>query len=461
MVDGKQEVARMLYRKFYDELVKWYHQEKKLALLIDGARQIGKTTLVRQFAKDYYGDHFVEINFINTPSAKEIFAGDLSVDGIISKLTLFLRRSLVPHKTLIFFDEVQECPEVRTAIKFLVDDGRFDYIESGSLLGINYREIKSYAVGYEEIRTMYPMDFEEFAIANGIQQSTFEMLKDCYERRVPVDEFVHKQMMQLFTYYVIIGGMPAAVQEFVNSKDMGRVVGIQSDILKLYRKDITKYAATGKEKITLIFDTIPAELNAKNKRFMLSDLAKTARMERYESCFNWLTDAGIALPCYNLTEPKQPVAINRQHNLFKFYLADTGLLCAMCSDDVQYQIVNGNYAINEGSIMENMFAQQLKSNGFTLYYFDKQKVGEVDFVVEQHAELVPVEIKSGKDHRSHRALDHLMAVNEYKLKESFVFCPGNVEAEGKIVYLPLYMIMFFQKENMLNKIVFESVADHL
>ena len=451
----------MLYRKFYDELVKWHKQEKKLALLIDGARQIGKTTLIRKFAKDCYGDNFVEINFINTPSAKEIFAGDISVDAIISKLTLFLRRPLTPHKTLIFFDEVQECLEVRTAIKFLVDDGRFDYIESGSLLGINYKEIKSYAVGYEENRTMYPMDFEEFAIANGIQRSTFDLLKDCYEKRVPVDEFVHKQMMQLFTYYVIIGGMPAVVQEFVNSKDMGRVVGIQSDILKLYRKDITKYATTGKEKITLIFDTIPAELNAKNKRFMLSDLAKSARMERYESCFNWLTDAGIALPCYNLAEPKQPVAINKQHNLFKFYMADTGLLCAMCSGDVQYQIVNGNYGINEGSIMENMFAQQLKSNGFNLYYFDKQKVGEVDFIVEQHAELVPVEIKSGKDYKSHRALDNLLAVDEYKLKESLVFCIGNIEAEDKVVYLPLYMIMFFKKENMLNKIVFENISKSL
>ena len=451
----------MLYRKFYDELIKWYNQEKKLALLIDGARQIGKTTIIRQFAKDYYGDNFVEINFINTPSAKEIFVGDLSVDVIISKLTLFLRRSLTPHKTLIFFDEVQECLEVRTAIKFLVDDGRFDYIESGSLLGINYNEIKSYAVGYEENRTMYPMDFEEFAIANGIQQSTFDMLKDCYERRIPVDEFVHKQMMQLFTYYVIIGGMPAAVQEFVNSKDMGRVVGMQSDILKLYRKDITKYATTGKEKITLIFDTIPAELNAKNKRFMLSDLAKSARMDRYESCFNWLTDASIALPCYNLAEPKQPVAINKQHNLFKFYMADTGLLCAMCSGDVQYQIVNGNYGINEGSIMENMFAQQLKSNGFNLYYFDKQKVGEVDFIVEQHAELVPVEIKSGKDYKSHRALNNLLAVDEYKLKDSLVFCVGNIETKDKVVYLPLYMIMFFKKENMLNKIVFNNVAGGL
>lgn len=451
----------MLYRKFYDELVEWHKQEKKLAMLIDGARQIGKTTLIRQFAKDCYGDNFVEINFINTPSAMDIFKGDISVDGIISKLTLFLRRPLEPHKTLIFLDEVQECPEVRTAIKFLVDDGRFDYIESGSLLGINYKEIKSYAVGYEEIRKMYPMDFDEFAIANGIQKSTLDMLKDCYNRRVPVDEFVHKQMMQLFTYYIIIGGMPAVVQEFVNSKDMGRVVGIQEDILQLYRKDITKYAMTGKEKITLIFDTIPAELNAKNKRFMLSDLAKSARMERYESCFNWLTDAGVALPCYNLAEPKQPVEINKQHNLFKFFLADTGLLCAMCSGDVQYQIVNGEYGINQGSIMENMFAQQLKSNGFTLYYFDKQRVGEVDFIVEQHAELVPVEIKSGKDYKSHRALNNLLAVDEYKLKESLVFCTGNVEVEDRVVYLPLYMIMFFKKENMLNKIVFNNVADNL
>lgn len=451
----------MLYRKFYDELVRWYKQDKKLAMLIDGARQIGKTTLIRQFAKDYYGDNFVEINFINTPSAMDIFKGDISVDGIISKLTLFLRRSLEPHKTLVFLDEVQECPEVRTAIKFLVDDGRFDYIESGSLLGINYKEIKSYAVGYEEIRQMYPMDFEEFAIANGIQQSTLDMLKDCYERRVPVDEFVHKQMMQLFTYYVIIGGMPAVVQEFVNSKDMGRVVGTQEDILQLYRKDITKYATTGKEKITLIFDTIPAELNAKNKRFMLSDLAKSARMERYESCFNWLTDAGVALTCYNLAEPKQPVEINKQHNLFKFFLADTGLLCAMCSGDVQYQIVNGEYGINQGSIMENMFAQQLKSNCFTLYYFDKQRVGEVDFIVEQHAGLVPVEVKSGKDYKSHRALNNLLAMEEYKLKESLVFCIGNVEVEDNVVYLPLYMIMFFKKENMLNKIVFKDMSKGL
>ena len=449
----------MLYRKIYEVLKEWYAREKKLALLIDGARQIGKTTLVRRFGREYYGENFVEINFIDTPSAKEIFKGDISVEGIVSKLTLFLRRPLVSHKTLVFFDEVQECLEVRTAIKFLVDDGRFDYIESGSLLGINYKEVKSYAVGYEEIHTMYPMDFEEFAVACGVQADTFSLLESCYRYRTSVDEFIHKRMTQLFTYYMIIGGMPAAVQEFVNSRDMGAVVRIQSDILKLYRKDITKYATEGKEKIARIFDTLPAELNAKNKRFMLSDLAKTARMERYESCFNWLTDAGIALPCYNLTEVKQPVEINKQHNLFKFFMADTGLLCAMCSGDVQYQIVNGDYGINQGSIMENMFAQQLKSNGFALYYYDKNKVGEVDFVVEQHAALVPVEIKSGKDYKTHKALDNLLSIKEYKLNEAFVFCTGNIESIGKIVYLPLYMIMFFKKETMFDKIRFEVWND--
>ncbi len=448
----------MLFRKFSATLESWYNQDKKHALLIQGARQIGKTTIIREFGKKFYGNNFVEVNFVNTPSAKDVFKGDISIDGIISKLTLFLKRSLIPGKTLIFFDEVQECPQIRTAIKFLVEDGRFDYIESGSLLGLNYREIISYAVGFEDIYTMYPMDFEEFAIANGVQKSTFNTLQHCYENKLPVDEFIHKQMLQLFTYYTIIGGMPAAVQEYVNSKDMGRVLDIQSNILRLYRLDITKYATNGKEKITHIFDTLPAELNAKNKRFMLTDLAKSARMERYESCFNWLTDAGIALPCFNLTEVKQPIEINKQHNLFKFYFADTGLLCAMCSGDVQYQIVNGHYNINEGSIMENMFAEQLKSNSFALYYYDKIKVGEIDFIVEQNADLIPVEIKSGKDYKSHKALDNLLAIKEFSIKEAKVFCTGNIEVKDNITYYPFYMIMFFQKQNMANKIIFEDIS---
>ncbi len=443
----------MLYRNFIKTLENWKNQEKKKALLIDGARQIGKTTLIREFGKTHY-DNFVEINFINTPSAKAIFSGDYSADEIISRLTVFLKKSLTPYQTLVFFDEVQECPAVRTAIKFLVEDGRFDYIESGSLLGINYKTIESYAVGFEEIHTMYPMNFEEFILATGIQKETINQLYQAYQNKMPVDPFIHEQMLRLFTYYTVIGGMPACVQEFVNSKDMGKVYEIQTSILQLYRKDILKYAKNNEDKITKIFDTIPAELNEKNKRFMLTDLAKTARMERYESCFNWLTDAGVALPCYNLVEPKSPVEINKQHNLFKFFMGDTGLLCAMCSGDIQYQIVTGNYTINEGSIIENMFAQQLLSNGFRLFYYDKQKYGELDFIMEQHGELIPVEIKSGNDYKSHKALNNVLSVPEFGLKQAVVFSKGNIEQVQNVTYYPFYMIMFFKKERMFDKIQF-------
>ncbi|MDO5847491.1 MAG: AAA family ATPase [Methanocorpusculum sp.] len=446
----------MLYRKFSTYLEEWSELEEKPALLIEGARQIGKTTLIREFAKNKYGKNFAEINFITTPSAKKIFEGDINAEEILSKLSLFLKKTFVPHKTLIFFDEVQECPAVRTAIKFLVEDGRFDYIESGSLLGINYGEITSYAVGFEDIQMMYPMDFEEFAIAAGVPADTFPLLKECYDAEKPVDSFIHQQMLRLFTTYMIVGGMPAAVQEYVSSKDMGKIAGIQSAILKLYRKDIIRYAGDDKAKITNIFDTIPAELNAKNKRFKLSDLSRSARMERYESCFNWLTDAGIGLPCFNLSEVKQPLEINMRRNLFKYFFCDTGLLCALCSGDVQFQIMSGNYWINEGSIVENLIAQQLLGNGFALYYYDKKGMGEVDFVAAQHTELIPVEVKSGEDYHAHRALDNLLSNEEFALNRAIVFSRGNVETAGKITYLPLYMVMFFKKETMMDKIRFSD-----
>lgn len=442
----------MIYRKFEAYLNEWYKKEKKLALLIDGARQIGKTTLIREFAKKYYGENFVEINFIDTPSAKDIFNGDFSAQSIIDKISLYTMKPLVPHKTLIFFDEVQECLAVRTAIKFLVDDGRFDYIESGSLLGIAFQEVKSYAVGYEEIKTMYPIDFEEFAIANGTPKEILDKLESSYNNGVPVDTYIHEKMLKLYAYYLIIGGMPAVVQEYLDTKDMIKVVNSQQAIIQLYKKDISKYNSRQQGKLQSIFECIPSELNDKNKRFILTDIAKSARMERYESGFNWLNDAGVTLPCYNIAEVKQPIAINTNRNLFKLFLNDTGLLCAMCSSDIQYQIVNGNLEINNGSILENAIAKDLKSNGFNLYYIDSKKFGEVDFIVEQNSKLLPVEVKSGKDYKTHRALNSLLKIDEYKLDEGIVFCNGNVEIAGKIKYLPLYMIMYLKKDTRLSEI---------
>ena len=447
----------MLYRKFSEYLEKWFNNKNKKALYVDGARQIGKTTLIREFARTHYVEPIVEINFITTPSAKNIFKGDLNAQDLIDKISLFANRNLVPHKTLIFFDEVQECNEVRTAIKFLVEDGRFDYIESGSLLGVTYADIKSYAVGYEEIKTMYPLDFEEFVIANGIPQTILDKLEDCYKNKKAVDEFIHKKMLKLFSYYIIIGGMPEVVQEYVNNKNVYNIINNQKAILELYKLDISKYDKTNKGKIQTIFNAIPVELDNKNKRFVLTDLRKTARMERYERGFNWLIDAGVAHACYNISAVKQPIAINEQRNLFKLYLNDSGLLCAMCSKDIQYQIINDNLEINSGSILENVVATNLKSNGFDLYYYDKIKVGEVDFILEQNSELIPFEVKSGKDYKVHKALNNLLNVKEFNLKNSIVLCKGNVEVDDKVTYLPLYMLMFIRKDTRLDEVNFEPI----
>ena len=229
-----------MYRKAEEKLKQWKANKKKKSLLITGPRQVGKTYIVRKFAKENY-KHFVEINFITTPSAADIFAGDLNADTIIMNLTAFIGMPLEKGKTLIFLDEIQECPNARTAIKFLVDDGRFDYIESGSLLGVQYKQVPSYPVGYEEILQMYPMDFKEFCIANGVQQSTFDYSQNCFEKHESVTDSVHQKMINLFKYYIVVGGMPDVVQRFIDTHDMGQVINIQRDIIAQYRQDISKY----------------------------------------------------------------------------------------------------------------------------------------------------------------------------------------------------------------------------
>ncbi len=448
-----------MFRKAENVLKKWKENSNKKALLITGARQIGKTYLVRQFGKTYY-ENFIEINFITTPTAVNIFSGDLNADTIIMNLTAFLGQNLIPSKTLIFLDEIQECPNARTAIKFLVEDGRFDYIESGSLLGVNYKPVPSYPVGYEEILQMYPMDFEEFCIANGIQSQTIEYLKKCYLENQPTTDSIHKTMLDLFKYYIIVGGMPAVVQAFVNSHNIGQVISIQKDILAQYRQDISKYTVENKTKVNNIFDQIPAQLDDKNRRFKLATIDKKARLREYEDAFMWLQDAGVALSCYNLTEPKIPLKINEQSRLFKLFMSDCGLLCAMGLENVQFDILQNNMSVNMGSILENVFAQQLKSNGFSLRYFNKRGVGELDFVIQCGNQIIPVEIKSGKDYKAHKALNNALNVTSWNLKKGIVFCMGNVEENEHVIYLPWYMVMFFKQMSLDNlKVDFNLFLD--
>ena len=442
-----------LKRSAYSDFTAWKNDADHGALLVTGARQVGKTFLIREFAKESY-KVTLEINFVETPSAKAIFEGDLDADTLIANLTAFSGVALEPGETLVFLDEIQECPQARTAIKFLVDDGRFDYIESGSLLGVLYGQVPSLPVGYERIVRMFPLSLEEFFAANGVQPDVLDSTRLCCEEGRPVPTVAHERLLRLFRLYLAIGGMPSAVKEFTETSDLARVLQVQRDILMLYRQDIAKYAPN-KAHVHAIFDSMPAELDKKNKRFKLSDLSKTARMERYESDFMWLVDAGVALPCYNATAPLTPLEVNAQRNLFKLFLCDVGLLSAASVGSVQFDLVSGNVSINWGSFLENAIAQQLTANGFDLFYYDKSKIGEVDFLLQRGSKVIPLEAKSGSDCEKHAALDNLMAVSEWSLDEAVVICRDNVKQSGSVTYLPWYSIAFLKQEALPGSFIVE------
>lgn len=265
----------MFRRKAYDRLMEWKNQKNKKALCIIGARQIGKTTLIREFGKRNY-ENFVEINFVEDERAAQIFSCGLNAEDVITNLTAYVRKPMEVGKTLVLFDEIQNCPNVRTAIKFLVQDGRFDYIESGSLLGVKFKEVKSYPVGFEDIYRMYPMDFEEYLWANGVQESTVDYLKKCFDELSPISEAVHNTMNKLFYSYIVVGGMPEAVQIFTDTHDIGRVIAFQHEILEQYRLDISQYSEeSSKIKIKAIFDSIPSQLNEKTDVFISIPLIRT------------------------------------------------------------------------------------------------------------------------------------------------------------------------------------------
>lgn len=337
-----------------------------------------------------------------------------------------------------------------------MEDGRFDYIESGSLFGVRYKDVTSYPVGFEQILPMYPLDFEEYLWANGIQNHILQYLKSCYDKKEKVSETVHETLCKLFYSYLVVGGMPETVQIYVDTHDIAKVVLNQRSILDLYRLDIAKYATENEKiKIKAIFDSIPAQLNEKNRRFKLNSINASARHIRYEDSFNWLADAGVALPCYNVTEPQAPLQLSEKRNLFKLYMNDVGLLCASCMENIQFDLLMGNVDVNMGSILENAFAQNLKSNGFELHYYDSKKIGELDFVLQKglHTELV--EIKSGNDFKKHLAMDHAMKVEQWKFEKNIVFSKSNVVEEGEILYLPWYMILFYKQEREPEKMIYE------
>ncbi len=432
----------MLKRKI-DDYIRHYYDTSRNALLIAGARQVGKTFSIRNFGKSFKS--FIEINFVENPGAVEVFKEAKSSADVLLRLSAITTIPLIKGETLIFFDEVQECPEVVTFIKFLVDEGSYRYILSGSLLGVELKDLRSEPVGYMGVKDMYPLDFEEFIRGIGVAANVIAALREAWETRIPVDEFIHSKMMELFRLYLVVGGMPAAVSKYIESNNLQEVMAVQHDIIRLYKRDIARYDPDRKLYIEEIFNLIPPELNAANKRFILKRLNENAKFERYQNSFLWLKDAGVALPVYNVEEPKIPLLLARSRNLFKLFQSDVGLLAAQYSEGIQLRIIKGDKDINFGSIYENAVAQELIAHGLVPYYYNSKKRGELDFVVESGGKVLPIEVKSGKSYEIHRALSNILDCGEYDLPEAVVLCNDNLRVDGKVVYAPVYLAMFLEK----------------
>jgi len=410
------------------------------ALLLTGARQTGKTYAIRKYAKDH-GLQLVEMNFVLQPETIDIPRGAVNVQELLLRISAYANHPLEPGKTLIFFDEVQAYQDIMTWVKALVEDGRYRYALSGSLLGLELN-VRSLPVGYMSEYQMFPLDFEEFIRNIGVTDEVLDAVRSAWNQRKPVDAYIHEKLMRLFNLYLIVGGMPAAVQQYVDTNDLQRVIQEQKAILAFYKKDIANYDPENKLYINDVFDLIPSELNAKNKRFILKRLNEHIKFSRHENSFVWLRDADMALPVYNVEEPRVPLKLNELRNLFKLFQNDVGLLASQYVNGIQLQILQGNVCINNGAIYENAVAQELHAHGWKLYYFNSKKQGEVDFLLENDSEIIPLEVKSGKDYQRHVALKNILSNEEYAIERAIVLCNENIKEDGNILYTPVYMTMF-------------------
>ncbi len=444
-------------RKVYEKLVQWKRNSNgKTAILIDGARRVGKSYIVEKFAKENYKSYIViDFNKVSN-EVKDLFEHYLNdMDNLFLYLSNYFNVTLYQRESLIVFDEVQLYPKARSAIKYLVEDGRYDYIETGSLMSIK-KNVKDILIPSEEQHIeMHPMDFEEFlwALEN---DSLMELIKKSYEDRKPLGQALHRKVMDYFRQYMIVGGMPQAVQEYVNTKDFNKVDQIKRNILNLYRQDIGKHAEGYNLKVESIFDEIPAQLQKHEKKFKLSSISKDARFRDYEDAMFWLKDAMIMNPCYNSTEPCIGLKLNTDFMTLKCYMADTGLLIShsfdengIMTEEIYKKILFDKLEFNEGMIMENMVAQMLVASGHKLYFYsnpsreDASSRMEIDFLIAKFKissrhNISPIEVKSGKNYTL-SSLNKFITKYREQLHTPYVLHTGDLKEEGGIVYLPIYM----------------------
>lgn len=430
-----------LDRKIGKKIEKWVIESRK-ALLIKGARQVGKTHIIRTTLKKM-SCKYVELNLIEQPSAIDVLRESHTINEFTMGISTLTDQPLIKGETIIFIDEVQAFKEMITKIKFLVDEGSFRYILSGSLLGVELTNLTSAPVGYLTILDMFPLTFDEFLQISAITSEVREHLKKSFMARTPVMSTVNEKLLSLFRQYLVVGGMPEAVSKFAESYNLRDVQTIHEDIMKLHKMDFTQYEAENKRLLlTQIYDLIPAELLKQNKRFIVTDLKKGLHFERVEDSFLWLGNAGVAISVFNATETRIPLKLSEKQSLFKLYMSDVGMLTTVYGMTTKSKILTKDPNLNCGGIYENVVATELTGKGYRVYYYNSKKKGELDFVIEYHGYVLPIEVKSGKDYTIHSALTTCINDPEYGIPEAFVFAECNIERRDKVTYLPVYMVGF-------------------
>ncbi|MBP5754069.1 MAG: ATP-binding protein [Treponema sp.] len=398
-----------LRRRSEKNIRKWYEDGEKKALLVTGARQVGKTHAIRSALKEE-GASLFEINLIETPAAVNVLENANTVEELVLGFSTLSEQKLEKGKTVIFIDEVQKYKDMITKIKFFVEEGSYRYVLSGSLLGVELTNLSSAPVGYMTILEMFPLDFEEFLQITNIDETILSSLRASFEDRTPVMDAVNQKMLDLFTRYLVVGGMPEAVSRFADTGNVNDVMQVHRDIQALYKLDFTQYEAEDKRLVlTNAYELIPAELLKQNRRYVVSDLKNGLHFERVQNTFLWLKNAGVALTVFNSTEPRIPLKLNEKSSLFKLYFSDVGMLTSEYGMTAKTMLLTKNKSLNAGGIYENAVAQELHSKGYKLYYYNSNRLGELDFVIEHKNKVLPVEVKSGKDYTIHSAMNNCLS----------------------------------------------------
>lgn len=444
----------MLYRKIAADIEHHLRTTPDKILLVDGARQVGKTFIIRHVGQQLF-THFIELNMVEDSISERLFANTHSVDDFYLQVSMLAGDKMHERdNTLIFIDEIQAYPHLLTLLKFLREDGRFTFIASGSLLGVTLSQTTSIPMGSIRKLQMYPLDFEEFLYANGMNAFAIAALRRKFEAREALDEATHNKMMDLFRKFLLVGGMPDAVNAYLNEKNIQRVRDIQREIHEYYMIDASKYDDAHKLKIRRIYEMIPSNLENKKKRVIVKDIEgkKGRTFAHYQDEFDYLVSAGIALEVRAISTPVFPLIESSGKNLLKLYLNDVGILSGILYGSNIRAIMDDERSINLGAVYESVVASELSAHGYQLYYYDNRSKGEVDYLIDDYDSLsvVPIEVKSGKDYSVHSALNAFVKNEQYPIKQAFVLSnTRKITSKGKITYLPIYFILFFQKDKPL------------